>query len=129
MLGAGFYPITLAEMEAYSSEADKWFESEEHERLKEFLALHPEFGDLISGTGGVRILRWLLKRNRRPAYRIIYFFRDLNMPLYLLALYRQGEQIDLSAARKRELAQLVTDLVAEHSIGWWAKIIRQNNGG
>jgi len=129
MLGAGIYPITLAEMESYSIEADNWFKWEEHERLKEFLAMHPEFGDLVAGTCGIRILRWPLKRNRRPMCRVMYFFRDLNMPLYLLALYRQGERIDLSARRKKELAQMVTELVEEHSVEWLAKIIRQKNGG
>ena len=67
MLSAGIYPITLAEMEEYSVEADKWFEQDEHERLKEFLALHPESGDVIAGTNAIRILRWPLKRTTRSS--------------------------------------------------------------
>jgi hypothetical protein len=128
MLGAGIYPITLVEMEVYSTEADQWFKEVEHERLKEFLALHPESGDCIPATGGVRILRWPLKFSSRGISRVVYFFRDLNMPLYLLALYRPGERIDLSTARKDELVQLVDELVTEYSQRW-KQIIRQQNGG
>jgi hypothetical protein len=129
MLGTGFYPITLAEMEEYSTDADKVFDHDEHERLKEFLALHPESGELIAGTGGIRILHWPLKYKRGPRFRVMYFFRDLNMPLYVLALYRPGERIELGAARRNHLADLVNALVKEHSIRWWARIQQSNNSG
>ena len=130
MLSAGIYPITLAEMQEYSVEADTWFEHDEHERLKEFLALHPESGDVIAGTNAVRILRWPLKRSRqKPTCRVMYFFWDLNMPLYLLALYRKGERVDLSEGRRQQLLQMVTELIAEHSSRLRANIIRHSNGG
>jgi hypothetical protein len=61
MLGAGFYPITIAELHSYSRDADRYFETDEHEKLKEFLAFNPEGGDVIAGTGGVRLLRWPIK--------------------------------------------------------------------
>ncbi len=119
MLGAGIYPITLAEMETYSRDADELFEIEEHERLKEFLAVHPEHGDVIPGTGGIRRLRWPIKYRRNvPRVRMIYYFRDLNMPLYLLALYRQGERIKLTACWKNEMKKLVDELVAQHGARW-----------
>lgn len=128
MLGAGIYPITLAEMGSYSRDADEYFENEEHERLKEFLALHPESGDVLPGTKGVRKLRWPIKNyGYGRGASVIYYFRDLNMPLYLLALYRQGETIILNAAVKEELATLVDGLVAQHSKGW-ARVIRQDKG-
>jgi hypothetical protein len=91
MLGAGFYPITIAELHSYSCDADRLFDRDEHEKLKEFLAFNPEGGDVIAGTGGVRLLRWPIKNPGNDAKRIVYYFRDLNMPLYLLALYRRGE--------------------------------------
>jgi hypothetical protein len=59
--------------------------------------------------------------------RLIYYFRDLNMPLYLLALYRPGERIDLGEGWRSEVAALVDELVAEHGRRW-AKIVSQQNG-
>jgi hypothetical protein len=128
MLGAGVYPITLAEMPSYSEDADRAFKGEEHERLKEFLALHPESGDVIAGTGGVRLLRWPIKSPRHgPRVRIVYYFRDLNMPLQLLALYGQGERIPLSPQSRREIETLVEVLVDEYSKRW-AQVIALQSG-
>jgi hypothetical protein len=121
MLGAGIYPITIAEMAVYSDDADEWFEIEEHERLKEFLALHPESGDVLPGTNGLRILRWPIKYTQNSKRsRLIYYFRDLNMPLYMIALYRAGERLNLNAELREEFSRLVDELVAQHSKSWAA---------
>jgi len=121
MLGAGYYPITIAELHSYSRDADRFFETEEHEKLKEFLAFNPEGGDVIAGTGGVRLLRWPIKNPGKGAKRIVYYFRDLNMPLYLLALYRSGERIKLDSESKYQIEQLVNELVEQYS-KQWAKV-------
>jgi hypothetical protein len=129
MLGRGFYPITIAEMETYQSAADEWFKNEEGERLKEFLAFHPESGEIIPGTGGCRRLRWPIKsRGKNPSVRIVYYFRDLNMPLYLFSLHRPGEVIDLGPKRRQALEALINELVAAHSQSW-ATILRRQNFG
>jgi hypothetical protein len=122
-------PITIAEMGCYSKEADEVFDPEEHERLKEYLALHPESGDIIEGTGGVRKLHWPLKvRTKGKEFRIIYYFRDLNMPLYMLAIYASGERIPMDAAWKAEIRNCVNELIVEHGKRL-ARIIRQDIGG
>ena len=129
MLGAGDYPITIAEMLNYTSDADEYFETEEHDRLKVFLALNPESGTVLPDTGGVRILHWPIKRTHSgKRARIIYYFRDLNMPLYMLALYQKGERVPLDAGWKDEIRNLVDDLVAEHSERW-AVVIHNQRGG
>ncbi len=115
MFAAGpAYPITLAEMNTYTVDADRLFGSEEHEQLKQFLALHPECGDVIADSGGVRLLVWPLRQSSdRAPMRIVYYFCDLNMPLYLLAIFTEDERIDLTATFRAELTQLVNELVAE----------------
>jgi hypothetical protein len=119
MLGALKYPIILAEMGTYQRDVDEWFSVDEHEQIKTFLALHPESGEIIPDTGGIRKLRWPIKnRGNNRAVRIVYYFRDLNMPLYLLALYRKGERIDLREKCKREMRKLVNELVVQHSVRW-----------
>lgn len=120
MLKTVRYPITIAELVTYSQDADKVFTEHEHERLKEHLAFLPDFGDIIAGTGGVRKLVWLLRDRRgreRTAY-ILYFFRDLNMPLYLLAIYSQSDWRDLDEATREELSKLVEQLVTEYGRRW-----------
>lgn len=60
--------------------------------------------------------------------RVVYYFRDLNMPLYMLALYQKGERIPLDAEWKAEIRDLVDELVAEHSERW-AIVIHNQRGG
>jgi hypothetical protein len=128
MLGAGSYPITLAEMQTYSQDVDRIFSIEEHERLKTFLALHPENGDVLIGTNGVRVLKWPIKvKKNESCLRIVYLFRDLNMPLYLLAVYEKGEKIPMGAIWKQQIAELVNELVDQHCKRWALVMGRQDS--
>lgn len=127
MLGAGIYPITIAEMQNYTRDADQYFGGNEHENLKTFLALHPESGDMLPGTGGVRVQQWPIKNRSGKVARVIYFFRDLNMPLYMLALYKKGERMPLDFDWKDEIKGLVDELVAQHSQSW-EQVIRRQRG-
>lgn len=121
MLGAGSYPISVAEMQSYSADADKIFSEEEHDRLRERLAFAPDTGDIIAGTGGVRKLLWPYKgrRGRDREALVVYFFRDLNMPLYLLAIFADGK-CDFDDACREEMERLVNQLVDEHGKRWAA---------
>ena len=127
MLGTGIYPITIAEMQNYTRDADQHLGLEEHEALKAFLALHPESGDVLPGTGGIRFLHWPLKKGPTSRARVVYFFRDLNMPLYMLAFFKRGERIPLDFDWKDEIKGLVDDLVAQHSERWQLVIRQQQD--
>ena len=126
MLGAGNYPITIAEMPNYTKDADKYFDEQEHDALRSFLAFNPESGHVQEGTNGIRVLQWPAKRTGRIA-RIVYYFRDLNMPLYILALYRRANP--LSAEVRAELSEMVDELVAQHREEWQTIMLRQSQGG
>jgi hypothetical protein len=43
--------------------------------------------------------------------RIIYFFHDDRMPLYLLTLFAKGDRANLSKAERNEMATLTALLV------------------
>lgn len=50
--------ITIAETPPYSRKADKLLSSTEKDELISYLSAHPKSGALITGTGGIRKLRW-----------------------------------------------------------------------
>lgn len=73
------------------------------------LALHPEAGDEIPGTGGVRKLRFAAKgHGKSGGVRVIYYYFDEKSPLYALLLYGKNEQANLTAEQKREVAALAS---------------------
>jgi len=82
--------------------------------LISFLAAHPKTGDIMEGTGGIRKLRWAREgKGKSGGVRIIYFYHNNEMPLYLLTLYGKNEKDDLSASERNALAKLARILVRE----------------
>ena len=109
--------LTIIEFKSFTHDADKLFSSQEIDDLRVELALDPEKGDKIPGTGGIRKLRVGIEakgKGKRGGARVIYYYHSDDLPLALLAVYAKGEKIDLTADDKKELRQLVKDYVAEH---------------
>lgn len=44
--------------------------------------------------------------------RVIYYFHDDLMPLYLLTLFAKGDKANLTKAERNELADLINALVS-----------------
>ena len=100
--------LTIAELPEYIRTADKLFSESERQDVIRYLAEHPKAGDLMEGTGGVRKLRWGRGgQGKSGGVRIIYYFHDEVMPLYLLTLFAKGDRANLTKAQRNELASLV----------------------
>ena len=82
--------------------AAKIWSEDERLALIDYVARNPENGDVIPGTGGVRKLRWGRSGiGKRGGARVIYFYYDMDHPLYLLFAYAKSDAADLSAEGKR----------------------------
>ncbi len=103
---------TVAELPEFIRTADKLLSAAERQDLVQHLAAHPKQGDLMEGTGGVRKLRWGRgSQGKSGGVRVIYYFHDELMPLYLLTLFAKGDRTNLSKAERNDLAGLVDVLV------------------
>lgn len=119
MFKANNYLITVVDLKIYQADADRIFTDEEREELVDFIAANPDYGKVIPGTGGVRKIRWRARGSgKRGGARVIYYFRDLNMPVFLLAVYAKGEKLDLTAKEKDAMNKLVDHLVNEYRAQW-----------
>jgi hypothetical protein len=115
MFKASDYGITIAETQPFIKGASEALTDDEREKLINFIALRPDAGDIIPGTGGVRKLRWPAKsQGKRAGARILYFFHDLNMPVYLLAIYTKNERIDFSGSERKQMRKKTVELVETH---------------
>lgn len=102
----------IAELPTYIRLADKLLSAEERQDLIVYLAEHPKAGDVMEGTGGVRKLRWRRGgQGKSGGVRIIYYYHDDLMPLYLLTLFAKGDKANLSKSERNDLAGLVGILV------------------
>ena len=62
---------------------------------------------MIQGTGGIRKLHWAREdRGKSGGIRVIYYFHNEAMPLFLLTAFGKSEKVNLSKAERNELAKL-----------------------
>src|SRR3954468_22038792 len=100
--------ITVAETPLFQRQAKDVWNENEREDFVNFIARNPEVGEVIADTGGVRKVRWGRGGSgKRGGARVIYFYRDANLPLYLLMIYAKARQEDLSADDERAVRKLV----------------------
>ena len=106
-------PTSVVETPEFLSATRKLMTDAERSALIDYLAYHPNAGDLIPGTGGVRKLRWRLEgRGKRGGARVIYFYHSVDIPLFALTAFAKNEKTDLSQVDRNEFRTL-TKLLAE----------------
>ena len=104
--------LTVAELPEYIRKVEKLLSVTERLDIVNYLAAHPKAGDLMEGTGGIRKLRWGRgSQGKSGGVRVIYYFHNEAMPLYLLTLFAKNERANISKAERNELAELVELLV------------------
>ena len=79
-------------------------------RLQRLLILNPEAGALISGTGGLRKLRFAdehRQKGKRGGLRVIYYSWDAGSQFWLFTIYDKDEMSDLTKAQRETLKQMI----------------------
>jgi len=108
-------PITVVEMDEFLAATRKLMDDGERAELVTYLSYHPTAGVVVPGTEGVRKLRWGLEgRGKRGGARVIYFYHDVDMPLFLLEAYAKNEQSNLSQASCRRYRFVTSQIVKAH---------------
>jgi len=102
-------------MPEFLSATKKLMDDAERAELVGYLAHNPTVGVVVPGSGGVRKLRWGLEgRGKRGGARVIYFFHDMEMPLYLLEAFAKDDRANLTKAECNELRQVTEQIVESY---------------
>jgi len=103
--------LTVVELTTFLRAAAKVWGDDERAEFVDYVAANPEAGDVIPETGGLRKVRWGRQGSgKRGGVRVIYYFYDLDAPLYLITVYAKSARGDLSPDEKRTLTALAADL-------------------
>lgn len=101
--------MTVAETAPFIRQAAKLWSDEDRTAFVDFIAANPDAGDVIPDTGGLRKVRWTRPGSgKRGGVRVIYFYYDDFMPLYLLLIYAKAERENWTHDEKRR-AQALTE--------------------
>ena len=77
--------------------ADYWTE-DERGAFAAFIASHPEAGNVVPGSGGLRKVRWSRQgTGKRGGVRVIYYNRLANGEIWLLLIYAKSAQENIPA--------------------------------
>lgn len=104
------------ELPAFERHRAEYLDDNAFRNLQDLLMKHPEAGDPIPETGGLRKLRFADVRRgkgKRGGLRVIYYWWDSGLQFWLFTLYDKDEMENLSATEKRALkGMLKTELEA-----------------
>jgi len=107
--------ITVVETRAYLARASRIMSEDERTAVVDLVAADPECGVLIKGTGGVRKVRVALEgRGKSGGARVVYFFHNDEIPVYLLTAFPKNRKASLTSAEKAALKRLTDQLVRAH---------------
>jgi hypothetical protein len=105
--------MTVLETPGFLRDAAATMTDQERAEAIYFLAANPEAGDIMPDTGGARKLRWrALGSGKRGGVRIIYYFHDPGLPLFLLSVFAKNEKANMTKAERNEVKSLLPRLVA-----------------
>ena len=96
--------------------AEKLMSEQALEDFLNYIALHPESGKVISGTGGIRKIRWETGKNNRGksgGVRILYHYSE-NLLVILITLYGKAKKEDISDAEKNAFKQQLPVLIDKY---------------
>lgn len=100
----------------FANQAREIWSEDERGDLIDHVARNPESGDVVPGTGGVRKLRWTRAgMGKRGGARVIYFFYQIDAPIYMLLAYAKSEVEDMTPDEKKQVSKLTAILKDRHT--------------
>jgi hypothetical protein len=106
---------TIVELPEYIKRSDKLLEKSEANSIINYLATHPAAGKIMQGTGGIRKLRWATQdKGKSGGVRVIYYYHNESMPLFLLTLFGKGEKDNLTKGERNDLAKFTSLLIKNY---------------
>lgn len=80
---------------------------DDYAALQQHLAVHPNAGDVVGGTGGLRKVRWTTQgRGKRGGTRVIYYHVVSQDQIRMILIYRKGIKDDLTPKEKGVLRKI-----------------------
>ena len=104
---------TIVELPEFQRRSSSLIDEDERQRIISYLAAHPQAGVIMQGTGGIRKFRWASgNKGKSGGVRVIYYYHNDQIPLFLLSIFAKSEKANLSKAERNQLAKFIDQLVA-----------------
>ena len=102
--------MIFIETSKFSSLVDEHLSDDEYSALQWLLLAQPDAGAIVSGSGGVRKLRWGLQgRGKRGGVRVIYYWKKANHEIWMLTMYAKNERSTIPGHVLKQIAKELDD--------------------
>ena len=111
--------LIIKTVPSFERQVKKLLSAQAREGLFDYLEAHPEKGDIIIGTGGVRKLRWTTGKDNKgksSGVRVLYHYSK-EILIILIMLYKKNEAENITESEKNELKKLIPQLVRKYKEG------------
>ncbi len=84
---------------------------DEYVGLQGFMLKYPAAGNSVSGSGGVRKLRWAMTgQGKRGGVRVIYYFKKQDSEIWMLTIYGKNQVENIPAHSLRQIAEEIKNV-------------------
>ena len=102
--------FSFIETSLFSRLVQEYLTDAEYRKLQLELIQNPEAGAVVSGSGGVRKLRWAAPgRGKRGGYRVIYFVRRPKGIIWMLTIYPKSEVDSIPGHILKQICEEIAD--------------------
>lgn len=96
--------LTVVETLLFQKQWPMYWSEEERGEFAAYVAAHPEAGDVVPESGGIRKVRWRRAgTGKSGGVRVIYFTRSAEEEVVLLTLYAKAKTDNLTGAKLKEI--------------------------
>lgn len=100
--------LVFVETKLFTQLVKEYLSDDEYRALQQSIMANPEAGKIISGSGGVRKIRWAREGMGKSAgVRTIYYWAKARDQVYMLTIYSKSEKDNID---KKTLAQIAKEL-------------------
>ena len=94
----------------FTKALSRYLEDDEYAKLQNYLNEQPDAGVIVSGSGGVRKLRWGSEgRGKRGGLRVIYYLLSARGELWMLTIYGKNVRENIPAHMLRQMKENIDD--------------------
>lgn len=102
--------LTVVETVLFQKLWPLYWTEDERGAFAAYIAQHPAAGEVVSGSGGIRKVRWSRAgMGKSGGVRVIYFTRNAEGEVVLLTLYAKAKTDNLTGAKLKEIRRALEE--------------------